>query len=476
MSAAFEGYYQWNFNRPPDRVNLLRAYDTRANVFGIQQAALVVEKAPDLAKSQRAGLRLDLQFGQATETVQGSPANEPRNNVYRHVWQAYGSYVFPMGRDVQVDFGKFASNLGYETNYAKDNNNFSRAYLFNFLPFYHSGVRTTIPVTDTITLMYMLTNGIQQTEDFNNFKSNHFTGIIKPTGAITWTVNYYFGQEQPDGGEPDGPDGFFKVFDTYVAYTASDKVSLGLDVDYVSSEVTKDGPEGTLTGLGVYARYQATTPAAVAVRYEWLDDEGGLFGGDRRRLSGNHCDRGIQVHGRLPPPWRLPADWSNSTFFPHRDPELREGQNTVLIGLVWWIGKRDLVAKTTQSELAARRARGRWRRRQLSRASPAALARRGAELGPGVKVVLPSHAAAHLVRSRRCRVRCGFHPCMSMTVFALLPTWRPSCTLSSDAATGEVLRRPWPRVTSPSRHDPVHHRHEPVLGRYVSKCSPAAIS
>ena len=68
--------------------------------------------------------------------------------------------------------------------------------------------------------MYMLTNGIQQTEDFNNFKSNHFTAIIKPTVEIAWTVNYYFGQEQPDGGLPDGPNGFFKVFDTYVTYSA----------------------------------------------------------------------------------------------------------------------------------------------------------------------------------------------------------------------------------------------------------------
>ena len=49
--------------------------------------------------------------------------------------------MFPVGNGLQTDFGKFASNLGFETNYAKDNNNFSRAYLFNFLPFYHSGLR-----------------------------------------------------------------------------------------------------------------------------------------------------------------------------------------------------------------------------------------------------------------------------------------------------------------------------------------------
>jgi len=66
---------------------------------------------------------------------------------------------------LQADFGKFASNLGLETNYAKDNDHYSRAYLFDFLPFYHTGLRLTYPVTDRLIAMYMLTNGIQQTEE-----------------------------------------------------------------------------------------------------------------------------------------------------------------------------------------------------------------------------------------------------------------------------------------------------------------------
>jgi len=98
LGVTFEGYYQYNWNRPFDRINLLRAYDTRANTFGIQQAGIVLESAPDLAANRRFGARVDLQFGQATETVQGSSANEPRPNVYRNIWQAYGTYVFDVGR------------------------------------------------------------------------------------------------------------------------------------------------------------------------------------------------------------------------------------------------------------------------------------------------------------------------------------------------------------------------------------------
>ncbi len=340
FGVALEGVYQYNWNRPYDRVNLLRAYDTRANVFGLQQVAMVVESLPAVDRGRRFGARVDLQFGQATDTVQGSAANEPRPDVYRHLWQAYGTYVFPVGRGLQMDFGKFASNLGYETNYAKDNGQFSRAYLFNFLPFYHSGLRVTLPVNDQVTVIYMLTNGIQQTEDFNDFKSNHVAAIITPTSALTWTVNYYQGQEQPDGGAPQGPDGYLHVFDTYVAYTVTPSLSLGLDVNYVTSEVNSADDARTLQGTGVYGRYQVSPPTAVSVRYERIDDEG-LFGGSDQVLheltatAEYRFTDGFLVRGEVR------RDWSNARYFTGpRAGDLRDHQNTALMGLVWWFGNK----------------------------------------------------------------------------------------------------------------------------------------
>src|SRR4029453_9087803 len=37
FGGTFEGYYQFNWNRPSDRVIPLRAYDTRSNSFSLQQ-------------------------------------------------------------------------------------------------------------------------------------------------------------------------------------------------------------------------------------------------------------------------------------------------------------------------------------------------------------------------------------------------------------------------------------------------------
>ena len=342
LGVTLEGYYQYNWNRPPDRNLILRAYDTRANTFSIQQAAIVIDAAPDVAAGRRFGLRTDLQFGMATDTIQGNPANEPRPESYRHLWQVYGSYVFPVSANgLQVDFGKYASMLGYETNYAKDNQAFSRAYLFNFLPFYHSGLRVTLPVNDKASVLYMLSNGIQQTEDFNDFKSNHVAAILKPVPAVTWIVNYYVGQEQPDGGDPGGPDGFFRVFDTNVTIAPTSALSLALDVNYVTSEVNRNDPSRSLQGLGAYARYQLTSATALGVRYERLDDDG-LFGSIDQVLH----EATLTAEHKLADGFLVRAefrrDWSNEAFFPGRlggaDP--RRHQNTALIGGVWWYGNK----------------------------------------------------------------------------------------------------------------------------------------
>jgi putative OmpL-like beta-barrel porin-2 len=341
FGATLEGYYQYNWNRPPDRTVTLRAYDTRSNVFSIQQVALVIDGAPDIGVGRRYGLRLDLQFGQATETVQGSAANEPRPDVYRNVWQAYGTYVFPAGANgLQADFGKFASMLGYETNYAKDNQAFSRAYLFNFLPFYHSGLRLTLPLNEKVSLLYMLTNGIQQTEDFNDFKSSHVAAIVKPVSQVTWTINYYFGQEQADGGQPGGPDGFFRVFDTYLAVTPASAVTLALDVNYVTNELNKSDASMSLQGIGAYARYQTTPRSAIGLRYERLDDES-LFGGIDQVLQEVTATGELKLADGFLMRGEFRRDWSDQAFFPGRQPgELREHQSTFLVGLVWWVGNK----------------------------------------------------------------------------------------------------------------------------------------
>ena len=251
VNVNLDGYYGYNFNRPVGRVNLLRAFDVLSNSFSLNQANVVIERAPDVQAGRRFGARLDLQYGPAAESAQGNPANESRPQAFRPIWQAYGTYVAPIGHGLTVDFGKFASSLGFETNYTKDNLNYSRSYFFTFLPFYHFGLRAKYPINDKLTVMYHLMNGAQQSEDFNGFKSQHFAAVLTPTKSVTWQINYYFGREQRDtvpqlnptfaslptqpGLSVDvirpNPGGRLHVLDTYATWNVTSKATLGAEAD-----------------------------------------------------------------------------------------------------------------------------------------------------------------------------------------------------------------------------------------------------
>src|SRR5262249_1459420 len=95
LNLGLDGYYSYNFNQPVGRVNLLRPYDVLSNELSLNQASVISDPPPDLAVGRRWGGRLDLQFGQATDTLQGNPMNEPRPQIYRNIFQAYGTYLVP---------------------------------------------------------------------------------------------------------------------------------------------------------------------------------------------------------------------------------------------------------------------------------------------------------------------------------------------------------------------------------------------
>ena len=361
FNFLFDGYYGFNFNSPIGRVNLLRANDVTSNAFSLNQADLVVESAPDPANNKRYGLRLDLQFGQATAAMQGNANNEPRPDVYRDIFQAYGTYVFPVGKGLTVDFGKWASSLGIEGNYAKDQINYSRSFLFDFLPFYHMGARVNYKVSDAIGLNYWITNGTQQTEPFNGFKDQMFGFTIQPSKAIQWTMNYYLGQEHPDveflpnytgnslpteqglAFEPivNPPSGKLHIFDSYMSWQASPKLSFALEGDYVLQRLYTNSPPDHTSAGALYARYQLTPGWAIGARGEYIADRGGLFSGAAQDLKENT----LTIERKIAETFLVRAEWrrdaSNHAYFLSDTLGLlRKDQNTATLGLVWWFGAK----------------------------------------------------------------------------------------------------------------------------------------
>lgn len=366
INLSFDGYYGYNFNQPIGRVNLLRAYDVLSNAFSLNQASVIFERAPDVAGGRRFGARVDLQFGQATETLQGNPFNEQRPQVYRNIFQAYGTYVVPIGKGLNVDFGKWASSLGIESNYNKDQMNYSRSFWFNYLPFYHTGVRANYKFNDAVALNYWVTNGTQQTEPFNSFKDQMIGLAIQPRKTISWTVNYYLGQEHPDvvavpntgvvplqpglSFEPirPAPDGRLHIFDSYVTWQTTPKLTLALEADYVIQRLWRHDAPGRsaapshVDGGAVYARYQLTPKVALAGRAEYLSDRGGMFSGVTQAIKENTLTFEYKLAGGFLTRVEWRRDFSNQPyFFTDRQDVFKKDQNTATVGLIWWWGRKE---------------------------------------------------------------------------------------------------------------------------------------
>ncbi len=362
VGVALDTYYAFNFNRPIGRVNLLRAYDVLSNNFSLNQANAILESVPNVAAGRRFGGRLDLQFGQATETLQGNPANEPRPWVYRNIFQAYGTCVLPLGTGLTVDFGKWASAVGIEGNYVKDQMNYSRSLWFDFLPFYHMGARLAYKVNDRVSLNYWVTNGTQQAEAFNNFKDQFVGAVLQPAKGVTWNVQYYLGQEHPDvqpiqsPGPPTLPTqpglsvtpvtpyftGKVHIFDSYATWQASPRTTLAFEGDYVVSRNPAPASDSRTYGGAAYVRRQLTGRMAIAGRAEYLRDVGGLFTGVTQAVKETTvtydyrpATEGFLVRAE----WR--RDFSEVPFFLTATVGiLSTDQQTATLGVVWWWGTK----------------------------------------------------------------------------------------------------------------------------------------
>ncbi len=352
----------YDFNQPIGRVVYLRAYDILSNAFSVNQASVVFDLDPDVAAGRRYGVRLDLQFGQATATLQGNPANEARPDIYRNIFQAYGTYVVPVGKGLTVDFGKWSSSLGIEGNYTKDQVNYSRSFFFDYLPFYHMGVRASYKVNDKLALNYWIVNGTDQTEPTNSFKDELFGFTAQPTKNISWTMNYYNGQEHPDSEAATNctvplqpglclqkinpaPNGKLHIFDSYATWNATPKLTMSVEGDYVIEREWANAAPGEssapsiVDGGAAYTRYQWTPKTALGGRFEYFNDRNGLYSGTDQALkefTGTYEYKfGEGFLARL----EYRRDWSNVPYFLTNKPGvLSASQPTFTVGMVWWTG------------------------------------------------------------------------------------------------------------------------------------------
>ncbi|MEQ1674927.1 MAG: outer membrane beta-barrel protein, partial [Candidatus Nitrotoga sp.] len=176
--------------------------------FNLHQAALIVSKMP----KEGAGGYLNLTAGQDAVTI----ASIGLGTSNLDVTQAYASYATGA---LTVIGGKFATLAGAELITTPSNKNYSRAWMFGWGPYTHTGARATYVVSDKITLIAGVNNGWDQVISTTPTKTTELGFILAPVSMFSLATTYYHGKEAG------AAVGTRKYLDMIGTITVSDKLN-----------------------------------------------------------------------------------------------------------------------------------------------------------------------------------------------------------------------------------------------------------
>ena len=137
------------------------------------------------------------------------------------------------------------------------------------------------------------------------------------------------------------PDGRFHLLDSYASWSATPKLTLVGEGDYVINRRFEQSAPAHVIGGAAYAHYQLTPKVALTGRAEYMSDRGGLFSGVTQALKETTLTYEYKIADGLISRLEWRRDFSNQPFFLTETPSvLKKEQSTATLGLIWWWGRK----------------------------------------------------------------------------------------------------------------------------------------
>lgn len=363
ITGFFDGYYGYNFNHsvvnvpsvpagnpttfplattpfsgtPAPLTTGFRAFTTPDRQFGLNLGELIISKAPDA--DNRLGFNLALGYGNALNVVNST---DPGGLGFaQYIKEAYLSYNAPIGKGLQIDFGKFVTSNGAEVIETMSNWNYTHSILFTYaIPFYHYGARAKYTFNDKVNLTGYLTNGWNNIVENNTGKTYGLSLGLNPSKKWSITQNYYAGPEQ-FGITHSAGSHWRQLSDTVIVWTATSKLSLMANGDYGRDHLLGTPKPTWWAGVAGYLKYQFDPKWATAFRYEYYDDHGGFTTGVAEHLHEFTATIERKIAGNLITRWEYRYDLSNRKVFAETATPVTH-QSAVIGGLIYVFDFKDL--------------------------------------------------------------------------------------------------------------------------------------
>lgn len=202
LSGAAEAHYQWNFNQPSNGITAWRGFDNRHNTFTVSNVMLDVQWDYEGVVG-----RVALQVGSTPSSYYlaepgrsgAAGVNGTGSELWKYVQQGFVGYRFPFKRGLVVQAGLFLSPIGPEGIAVRDNWNWSRSTLFFALPYYHTGARASLQLTERWAFTLAGYNGWNSVVDNNPEKSVSVQATYAVPNLLAVSLLYFGGVEREEG-------------------------------------------------------------------------------------------------------------------------------------------------------------------------------------------------------------------------------------------------------------------------------------
>lgn len=325
MSIYLQSGYTYNGNASTGQINDLRAFDTKANSFGLDLLELGFAKDPAAGVI---GYKVKISAGDTAQIINAAGLGAPTPDSI-DVTEAYVSYIAPVGKGLRIDAGKMGTFIGAEVMEAIDNPNYSRSFLFTWAePLTHTGVKAGYTFNDKVNAALFVVNGWDNMNDNNNGKSVGLSVNLTPNDKISAYVNYLTGPEKTNNTGDNR-----SLLDLIATITPIKPLSFILNYDNGQEQhLSATGGTAQWSGVSAIAKYDFSDTYSLALRGEYFDDKDGVRTLTAQKLTEVTLTPTIKLNGGLVLMPEYRHDSSDKQSF---DNKTKKSQDTIALGAMY---------------------------------------------------------------------------------------------------------------------------------------------
>jgi hypothetical protein len=325
MSIYLQSGYTYNSNASTGQINDLRAFDTKANSFGLDLMELIFAKDP---AAGAIGYKVKISGGDTARIINaaGLGASTPDSI---DVTEAYISYLAPVGKGLRFDAGKMGTFVGAEVMEAIDNPNYSRSFLFTWAePLTHTGAKASYTFSDNVNAALFVVNGWDNMTDNNTSKSVGLSVNVSAGDPFSAYINYLTGPEQTNNTRDNR-----SLLDLIATIKPIKQLSIILNYDNGQEQhLSASGGTAQWSGLSAIAKYDINDTYSLAIRGEYFDDKDGVRTLTAQKLTEITVTPTIKLSGGLVLMPEYRHDTSNKQSF---DTSTKKSQDTIALGAMY---------------------------------------------------------------------------------------------------------------------------------------------